>query len=215
MLDSTRWDNRQPSGDDDCYDPQIIHIGEWVYAMVYRGEYNGYVKTLRIGISGDISDVNDDYLLFDGYGYEPQIIHIDGDIYAIPFRRYASNAKLVTIEIKTTPTIRNVVYKQNAYGLRANSTTIFGYINSKIISAPLSSGFNYVTLTYNRSLSSNQMKLYVDGVLQTEVTESSLINNNGNNLIMGEYNCVLDEVTIWNVAINDALILANYNLLKP
>jgi hypothetical protein len=215
VLDSTRWDNRQPSGDDDCYDPQIIHIGNWVYAIVYRGEYNSYIKTLRIGSSGDISDVNDDYLMFDGDGFEPQIIHIDGDIYSIPFRGLGSNAKLITIEIKKIGTTRDVVYKQNAYGIRADETTIFTHINSRILSTSLLSGFNYVVLTYNRSLSSNQIKLYINGVKKTETSETSPINSNGNNLIMGEYNCIIDEVTIWNVALTDAQILANYNLLKP
>lgn len=215
VLDSTRWDNRQPSGDDDCYDPQIIHIGEWVYAIVYRGEYDGYIKTLRIGISGDISDVNDDYLMFDGEGFEPQIIHIYGDIFAIPFKESSSNANLVTIEIKITPTIRDVVFKRNAYGIKADSTMVYGYINNKIISAPLSSGFNYIVLTYNRSLSFNQIKLYINGVLQTEGNESSSINNNDYNLMMGEYNCILDEITIWNVPIDNNLILTNYNLFKP
>ena len=215
VIDSTRWDNRQPSGDDDCYNPHIIHISEWVYAIVYRGQFDGYVKTLRIGNPGDISDVNDDYLMFDGEGYEPQIIHIDKDIYAIPFCGYGSNAVLKTVEIKCIPTTRTVVFKQGAYGLQANSTTVFGHINSRIISAPLPSGFSHIVLTYNRSLSSNQMKLYVNGVIQTEVDESSSININGNNLIMGEYNCVLDEVTIWNIGIDEPTILANYNLFKP
>jgi len=176
------------------------------------------VKTLRIGNYGDISDVNDDYLLFDGNGYEPQIIHLEGNIYAIPFKGSGSNAALKTVEIipinATWP--RPVVYKQNAYGLQSDGISVFGYINSNTITAPLSSDFNYVVLTFNSSLSSYQMKLYIDSILQDENNVYGLISANGNNLIMGDdYNCIIDEVTIWNVAINDALILANYNLLKP
>ena len=92
---------------------------------------------------------------------------------------------------------------------------MIGYINSKTISAPLLSEFNHVVLTYNRSLSTNQMKLYVNGVIQNQVDESSTINTNSNNLIMGsEYNCILDEVTIWNIELTGAQILTNYNLLK-
>ncbi len=217
IIDTFRFDNKQPSGEDDCFDPHIIHIGEWVYGVVYRGEFNSYVKTLRVGYSGDISDANDDYLLFDGNGYEPQIIPVGGDIYAIPYRGAGSNAAIKTVEIKdieaTWP--RPIVYKNNAYGLQANCTTIYGYINSKTVSASLLSDFNYVVLTYNRSLSSNQMKLYINSVLQSEVDESSSINSNGNNLIMGQnYNCVLDEITIWNIPLSDAQILANYNLYK-
>ena len=217
LLDSLRFDTRI-SGDDDCYKPQIYHIGEWVYAIVYRGEYNGYIVTLRIGDYGDISDVNDDYLLFDAYGYEPQIIHLDGDYYAIPYRNWGTNAAIKTVEIRVIEATwpRPIVYKYNAYGLQANSTTIFGYINGNTVSAPLVSDFNYVVLTYNRSLSTKQMKLYINGVLQSEYDYSGNININGNNLIIGnDYNCIIDEVTIWNIPLTDSEILTNYNLLKP
>ncbi len=217
VIDSERFDNRQP-GDTDCFDPHIIHIDDWVYAIVYRGQYNAYVITLRIGDSGDISDVNDDYLLFDANGYEPKIMHIDGNIYAIPFRGAGSDAGIKTVEIipinATWP--RPVVYKQNAYGLQSDGISVFGYINSNTITAPLSSDFNYVVLSFNNSLSSYQMKLYIDSVLINEINVSGTINVNGNNLIMGDdYNCVIDEVTLWNIALSDAQILTNYNLLKP
>jgi hypothetical protein len=219
IIDSTRFDNRQPGGDDDCYTPQIVHIYDMVYAIVYRGEYNAYVKTLRIGDLGDISTVNDDYLLFDGNGYEPQIINVGGDIFAIPFRGSGSNAMIKTVEIRpqlvTSPRI--VVNKQNAYGLKANATTVYGYINGLELSAPISStDFNYVVLTYNQTLAANQMKLYVDSVLRSELTYSSFINSNGYHLFMcQDYNCIIDEVTLWNVAISDTQILDNYNLYKP
>ena len=126
-----------------------------VYAIVYRGEFNAYIKTLRIGDFGDISTVNDDYLLFDGNGFEPQIINVGGDTYAIAFRGSGSNAMIKTVEIYpqlvTSP--RKVVDKDNAYGLKANATRVFGYINGVGISAPInSSEFNYVVLTYNRTL---------------------------------------------------------------
>ena len=214
VIDSFRFDNNVPSGDLHCYNPHIIHIDGRVYAIAYRGQNNGYVKTLRIGITGDITNANDDYISGSA-GWDLQIIHLDGGNYAVPYRGSTYNAYISTIEIKLAPVIRNVVYKSSAYGLKANSTTIFGHINGKIISAPLSAGFNHVVLTYNRSLSSNQMKLFVNGVLKTEDTYSSLINSNNNDLIMGQYNCVLDEVTIWNVPLDDATILEIYNDLKP
>ena len=220
VLDTFRFENKQPGGDDRAYDPHIIHIDDWVYGIVYRGRYNAYVKTLKIGNSGDISDANDDYLLFDSNGYEPKIIHVDGNIYAISFHngdpRY--NAEIKTVEIipinATWP--RPVVNKQNAYGLQSDGISVFGYINSNTITGPLSSDFNYVVLTFNSTLSEYQMKLYIDSVLIDEINVSGTININGNHLIMAnDYNCVIDEVTLWNIALSDSEILTNYNLLKP
>ncbi|KYK30838.1 MAG: hypothetical protein AYK22_02770 [Thermoplasmatales archaeon SG8-52-3] len=218
IIDRYRFDTNNPSGDDDAYDPQIIHIDDWIYAVVYRGEYNAYIKTLKIGNYGDISDANDDYLLFDSNGYVPQIIHLDGNIYAIAYTGVNSNAEIKTVEIipinATWP--RPVVYKTSAYGLQSDGISVFAYINNNIITAPLSSDFNYVVLTFNSSLSSYQMKLYIDSILQDEINVSGLISINSNNLIMGDdYNCIIDEVTIWNVALSEAQILDNYNLFSP
>jgi len=218
VIDKFRFDNRQPSGDDDCYSLDIIHIDDWVYGIVYRGEYNAYVKTLKIGDLGDISDNNDDYLLFDGNGYDPKIIHLDGNMYGITFRGAGSNGVIKTVEI--TPInatwARPVVNKENAYGLKSDGISIFGYINGNTISAPLSSDYNYVVLTFNSSRSEYQLKIYIDSVLINEVNLSGTINVNGNNLIMGyDYNCEIDEVTLWNIELSDTEILTNYNLLKP
>jgi len=218
VIDKFRFDYIQPGGDDDCYDPHIIHIDDWVYGIVYRGEYNAYLKTLKIGDFGDISDNNDDYLLFDGNGYDPRIIHIDGNIYGIPFQGGGSNAAIKTVEIIpiNATWARPVIYKQNAYGLQSDGISVFGYINSNTITAPLSSNYNYVVLIFNSSLSSYQMKIYIDSILINEINVSGTINVNGNNLIMGyDYNCEIDEVTLWNIALSDTQILTNYNLLKP
>ena len=218
VIDSFRFDNKQPYGDDDCYTLDMIHIDDWVYGIVYRGEYNAYLKTLKIGDLGDISDNNDDYLLFDGNGYEPQILHLDGNFYGITYRGAGSNAEIKTVEISTINATwpRPVVNKENAYGLKSDGILVFGCINSNTISAPLSSDFNYVVMTFNSSLSSYQLKLYIDSVLINQRNLSGTINVNGNNLIMGDdYNCIIDEVTLWNIELSDTQILTNYNLLKP
>jgi hypothetical protein len=218
VIDSFRYDNRQPSGDDDSYDPHIIHIDDWVYGVVYRGEYNAYLKTLKIGDLGDISDNNDDYLLFDGNGYEPQIIHLDGNFYGIPYRGAGSNAGIKTVEIttKNATWARPVVNKEGAYGLKSDGISIFGYISGNTISAPLSSDFNYVVMTFNSSLSEYQLKIYIDSVLVNKRNLSGTISVNNNNLLMGyDYNCIIDEVTLWNIELSDTQILTNYNLLKP
>jgi hypothetical protein len=218
VIDLLRFENKQPTGDDDSYDPHIIHIDDWVYGIVYRGEYNAYLKTLKIGDLGDISNNNDDYLLFDGNGYEPQIIRLDNNIYGIPYRGAGSNAEIKTVEIipinATWP--RPVVNKEGAYGLKSDGISVFGCINGNTISAPLSSDFNYVVMTFNSTLSEYQLKIYIDSVLVNKRNLSGTISVNNNNLIMGyDYNCIIDEVTLWNIELTDAEILTNYNLLKP
>ncbi|NOQ56065.1 MAG: DUF2341 domain-containing protein, partial [Nanohaloarchaea archaeon] len=104
------------------------------------------------------------------------------------------------------------VSKTDAYGVGANTTTAFALINNQTINASISSGWNYIVVTYDKDLGSDQQKLYVNGKLKTQGTLTDTININQNNFHIGDYfNCTIDEVKIWNRALTAEEINASYN----
>lgn len=217
VLDTLRFDNiNNPSSDAYCYEPDIIHINDRILAITYRGQFNGYLKTLRIGENGDITNQNDDTYKYSSNYYEPNIIRISDDIYAITFR-LANNydGYVITINIKETQSIGRVIEKAGAYKIYANNTTVFAYINSMQLQASISQGFNYIVLTYDKNVSSNNLKLYVNAVEIINTTFSESINVNNNHLYFGGFNCIVDEIIIHELVLNTDEITQHYNDLKP
>jgi hypothetical protein len=214
-LDTLRFDNiNNPSSDTRCYEPNIKLINERIISITYRGQFDGYIKTLRIGDNGDITNQNDDTFLFDTDGYEPDIICITNEIYGITCRRANYDGYLITISIKQTEKVRRVIEKQGAFKIYANSTTVFASINSMQLQAPILPGFNYIVLTYDRNVSSNNLKLYVNTTEIVNTTLSENINVNNNHLYFGDFNCVIDEVFIHELVINKVEITQRYNDFK-
>jgi len=202
------------------YQPDIIHIKERVFAIAYTGpSYHGYIKTFRIGEKGDITNsVDSNYKFYSWYTYDCRIIHISGDIFAITYRNYYSDGIINTIEIKYTPTVGYIFARSNSYRIDANSTTIFAYIygssgGSKLLTAPISSDFNYIVLTYNKNAGSNQMKLYVNGNLKSQTSYSDTIKTNNNNLYFGWLSSVVDEIVLWRTEMNSVDINQHYTEL--
>ena len=216
VFDTLRFDNiNNPSSDSDCWEPDIIHINDQIVAIAYEGQYDGYLKTLRIGENGDITNENDDTLIYDTDGWNSNIIHVSNDIYAITCRRSNYDGYVVTVSIKETESVGSVIAKENAYKIYANTTTVLAYINNYELKAPISPGFNYVVLTYNKNAGSNNMKLYVNATEVINRTLSVNINTNGNHLFIGDFNCIIDEIFIHEVEISKAEITQRYNDYKP
>ena len=115
-----------------------------------------------------------------------------------------------TITIDYIPKTRRVVAKSGAYQLYADNNEVIGYINGKTISAPLNKGFNYVVLTYDRTLSSNQMKLYVNTTLKDQDSYTASITTNNNHIYFGGMHQQLDEIRLWRTALTQAEINQNY-----
>ncbi|MBA7473868.1 hypothetical protein ES707_09213 [subsurface metagenome] len=81
-----------------------------VYAIPYAGDGDpGYLKTVEIASSGNITDTVIDTLNFDTVrGKTPHIIHISGDVYAIPYTGGPADSdlgQLKTVEILSSGTI--------------------------------------------------------------------------------------------------------------
>jgi hypothetical protein len=86
----------------DCYEPDIIQAGGDVYAIAYRGTgSDGFLSTVEIASSGDISDNVIDTLEFDtSYGGEPDIVNVSSDVFAIAYRGPGNDGFLRSLTIE-------------------------------------------------------------------------------------------------------------------
>jgi len=90
------------------------------------------------------------------------------------------------------------VSKAGAYGIGANTTTAFASINNRTISGGISSGWNYIALTYDNT-GSSQQRLYINGRLSAQGNSTGTINTNPNSLTIGDYlNGSIDSVRVYN-----------------
>jgi hypothetical protein len=189
-----------------------VHIGGRAYAYVYTDQwYNGWLKTVRIGENGDITNSYDDSVKYiSSHGYEPYMLHLGSNLYAVAYRSGYLDGYVKTITIDYTPKTRRIVAKSGAYQLYGDNNEVVGYINGKTISAPLQKGFNYVVLTYDRTLPSDQMKLYVNTTLKAKTTYTSSISTNNNHIYFGGMHQQLDEVRLWRTALTQTEINQKY-----
>ena len=84
-------------------------------------------------------------------------------------------------------------------------------MNTEIISAPISPGFNYIAFIYNKDSSSNQLKLYINGTEMVNGTMTEVITTNTNNLYFGKINAIIDEVKIYATSLSESDIVSHYN----
>ena len=91
--------------------PDIIAIAGDVYAIAYAGDGDdGFLKTVEILSSGNITDTLIDTLEFDTLkGKTPDIIPVSGDIFAIAYAGDGDDGFLKTVEIDTNGQITNTV----------------------------------------------------------------------------------------------------------
>ncbi len=82
-------------------EPKIINVTGDIYAIAYRGSNNdGFLKTISIASSGQISNTVIDTLEYDkSNGYYPDVIGIAEGIFAIAYRGTSSDGFLKTIGI--------------------------------------------------------------------------------------------------------------------
>ena len=97
-------------GSDGAY-PYIINISGNVYAIVYTSSNSdGFVATMTISASGDISDsVIGSYEFDPSTGLEPQIIQVVDDTYAIVYHGPQNDGYLITLPIETDGTIPGTI----------------------------------------------------------------------------------------------------------
>ena len=91
--------------------PNIIPVSGNIFAIAYWGEYgDGFLKTVGIDTSGQITDTVIDTLEFDTVmGLYPNIIHVSGNVYAITYAGIYEYGYLKTVEIATDGEIAEIV----------------------------------------------------------------------------------------------------------
>jgi hypothetical protein len=202
-----------------AYPTDIVNVDTNIYAIAYRGPgYDGYIKTIRIGPAGDIVDWVDDTLEFETSDtFEPDIVHINGTVFAVVYGKDSGlyDGYVKTITIAPVETTCWAIVKDGSYKIELNTTMVFGSINSNTISANISPGFNHIVLTYDKDAADKQLKLYINSKEVANKTLTEFISINSNDLLFGRYNCIIDEITIYDIALSQSVIDYNYNEFKP
>ena len=105
VQDSLEFDTDQAKA------PDISHISDDIYAIVYTGNGDdGFLKTVEIATNGTITDPVNDTLEFDtNNGRDPDMVHVSGDIYAIAYEGQGQDGYLKTVEIEENGDINNTV----------------------------------------------------------------------------------------------------------
>jgi hypothetical protein len=132
------------------------------------------------------------------------------------FRRYSSTEPAVAVGSETAGgTLVGVIpgiKKGSSFGIGANATTAFAFINGQVISSALSPGWNHIALTYDRTAGSNQQRLYINGVLAAQGTLSDPISSSTSDLLIGSlFSGIMDEVHLYNSVLNATEIGLLYN----
>jgi hypothetical protein len=119
----------------DGEEPQIIHVVDDIYAIVYQGrQKDGYLITLPIEPNGNIPGTITDTFEYDtSDGYFPDIIEISDGVVAIAYCGPSSRGVLVTIGITTSSG------GANAYRIRAaaGDTAIQAHVTVDNITASI------------------------------------------------------------------------------
>jgi len=125
-------------------------------------------------------------------------------------RAYTSSPPTVTLGEETRGLL---IGKGNAYGIGADTSNAKSYINGVEISTPISSGWNFVTMTAEYISGVMQQKLYLNGILYTIQTVPGTIQVNSNPLIIFNPG-ILDEIKIYNRVLPENEIKAHYERRK-
>lgn len=93
------------------YTPDIIHVSDDTYAIAYRGSGgDGYIRTLSITSSGQISSHTIDSLEFDNKNCDyPNIINVSGNTYAVAYQGNGNGGYIRTVRIDADGDIGGVI----------------------------------------------------------------------------------------------------------
>lgn len=183
-----------------------------------------------------VKDIIDTTLAEEGVWYNPSALSFDGVDDRVDCGNNAvfSLTSTITLEARIKPsatisTFQRCIANENAgsgyaFGVFATNNFEFyggtaGNVNLKTTSSPLAiDAWQHIAATYDTSLGSNNLKLFLNGVLVTQKTITTPLAVSGLNLSIGSrpnggilFAGSIDDVRIWNVARTESEILASYN----
>jgi hypothetical protein len=141
VIDSQEFDS--VSG----YEPEIVHVSRDIYAIAHRGaDDDGFLKTVEIAASGQITDTVIDTLEFDGSnGWEPSMLLVSSGVCAVAYGGTGDIGILKTVEIASdgqiTDTVIDTLNFDSLQGREPNMTHISGNVYAMVYRGDGSDGF--------------------------------------------------------------------------
>ena len=214
----------------DCFNPFILHYSKNYYIVVYstasQGSSEGYYIKLEIENNGSITLISNknkvDLPQNNDRCNNPIAIKITKRGFGILFESIAGHnghpGYLMPIEVEFPSDLYSRgIHKLGSYGMYANPNEVYVNINTITINASILAGsWNYVVLTYDRYDSSNQMKLYVNGLIANYTTLTEAIKITNSSLVFGDlFYGLIDEVGIYDKVLTDLEVYNNYKKFAP
>ena len=106
------------------------------------------------------------------------------------------------------------ITKGTSYGIGTDGDNAYGIINNQSVSGSITSGWNHIVLTYDPDAASNQQKLYINGTLTSQATQTAAVNMTYDPIIIGnayEFNGTIDELALYSRALTQTEITNRYN----
>jgi hypothetical protein len=209
----TYTNNSRIFEDADCQDPDTIHLYDNTYGVAYEGptSHIGKIAYIDINPMGNITSYS--LTEFDvDRGVQPNIIKISNDAFVIVYKQKTPHPGALTTFMNFNASndyTKKGITKIDSYGIYANITHVFGFINDKILTGIRydSSAWVHVALTYNQE----KIILYCNANEIANLSYSSLIEKTGSPLLFGpQYYGYIDEIAIYDEALSQLEIEAHY-----
>ena len=202
-----------------CFNPSLVGYENDNYVVAYTtgnsGSTTGYVRQLQLRANGSIVNQDNSRREFKIENrercYTPILLHITENLFAISFTGPTDHpGELITLLIgeETFPPYRGI-FKRNAFGIYANTSTVVGSINNVMVTYPTTAVWHHFAVTYD----GHMIRLYVDGSLvNSTIYENHQINKTRYDLRFGRYYCgYIDEVAIYDKPLTSTQLLAHVN----
>jgi len=127
-----------------------------------------------------------------------------------------SSKGILAIRVGNTPT-------QEAFSLTSSGEIrMNNFTRLTANTSILDNNYHHIVVTYNTLLATNNLKIYIDGILDNSVNRNVVIQGSGTNyLIIGEYrasnffNGNIDEVSVFNSELSSSDVTSIYNSGVP